>query len=118
MMTFKEYVHSSISRKPKLLYHATFGKKSVESIQQNGLELKLQTPQNFHGVFFTRTKRKAYSIGRQIMWRRNLLNVPMFIITVDSSKISKLFYDSMYISGVYAIEPVPADAIISIEQVS
>ena len=116
-MTFEQYMHDAIKRKPKLLYHATFGNKALESIKQNGLEPKLQTPQNFYGVFFTRTKQKAMAIGRAIMRRRNLHNSPMFILTIDSSKISKLFYDSMYDSGIYATEHVPAYAIISIDRV-
>lgn len=117
-MTFKEYMHDAIARKPKLLYHVTFGEKAIENIQQHGLEPKLQTPQNFYGVFFTRTRQKALQIGHQIKWRRNLFNVPAFVLTIDSSKLSKLYYDGSYSSGVYTTERVPVTAILSVEQVS
>jgi RNA:NAD 2'-phosphotransferase (TPT1/KptA family) len=117
-MTFKEYMHDAIARKPKLLYHVTFGKETIDNIQQNGLEPKLQLPQNFNGVFFTRTKQKALAIGRSIKWRRSLHGNSMFVLTIDSSKISKLYYDGMYASGVYTTEHVPASAILSVEQVS
>lgn len=115
-MTFKDYIHNAIGRKPKLLYHVTFGEKTIENIKQDGLKPKIQLPQNFYGVFFTRTKRKALAIGRQIMWRRNLFDTPMFVLTVDSSKISKLYYDGMYSKGVYTTESVPANAILSVEK--
>jgi len=111
------YRHDSILRRPKLLYHVTFGEKTIENIKENGLKPKLQTPQNFHGVFFTRTRKKALAIGRQIRWRRDLYDTPMFILTIDSSKISKLYYDGMYFSGIYATEHVPADVIKSIDRV-
>lgn len=117
-MTFKEYMHDAIARKPKLLYHVTFGKETIDNIQQNGLEPKLQLPQNFSGVFFTRTKQKALAIGRQIKWRRNLFDIPMFVLTIDSSKISKLYYDGMYLNGIYATDHVPASTILSVERVS
>jgi RNA:NAD 2'-phosphotransferase (TPT1/KptA family) len=117
-MTLKEYKHDAIARKPTLLYHVTFGKKTIDNIQQNGLEPKLQLPQNFSGVFFTRTKQKALAIGRSIKWRRNLHDTSMFVLTIDSSKLTKLFYDDSYASGVYTTEHVPASAILSVEQVS
>ena len=111
-------MHDAIERKPKLLYHVTFGKETIDNIQQNGLEPKLQTPQNFTGVFFTRTKQKALAIGRSIKRRRNIYDIPMFVLTIDSSKLSKLFYDDLYTSGVYTTEHVPASVILSVEQVS
>ena len=117
-MTFKEYMHDAIERKPKLLYHVTFGKETIKNIQQNGLEPKLQTPQNFNGVFFTRTKQKALAIGRSIKRRRNIIDIPMFVLTIDSNKLTKLFYDDLHASGVYTTEHVPASAILSVEQVS
>jgi hypothetical protein len=117
MITFEQYVHDAIKRKPKVLYHVTFGNKTIDNIKQNGLLPKLQTPQNFYGVFFTRTRQKALAIGRSIMWRRGLFKVPMFVLSIDSSKIPNLFYDGMYLHGLYTTDQVPADAIISIDQV-